>query len=155
MAQPNPAPTNSKPAESQPTLRSVETTPARGSSEKGSSTGLWLLGALALVLGLFALWQSEQLTTANERIANLEERVVGLDTQLVAAQTQISTYEMQRGLVRDAVTDISDRMNALREMVGAGPAIPSALAATPVVTEATAEPTPEAVAPVVEEAPAE
>ena len=161
MAQPNPTPsqTNSKPAESKPTLRSVETTPARSGSDasSGSSKGLWIVGALALLLGLFSMWQGEQLTAANERIAALEDRVLGLDTQLIAAQTQISTYEMQRGLVRDAVTDISDRMNALREMVGAGPAIPSALAATPVVTEpeAAAEPAPEAVAPTVEEAPAE
>ncbi len=133
MAQPKP----SKPAESKPTLVSVETTPARSGSDerRGSSTSLWVIGALAVVLGLFAMWQTEQLGAANERISALEDRVLGLDTQLLAAQTQISTYEMQRGLVRDAVTDISDRMNALREMVGAGPAIASALAATPVVPE--------------------
>ena len=121
MAQPNPV----KPAESKPTLVSVESTPARTAKQKrkGSSTGLWLLAALALCLGVFALWQNQQLTQASERIVTLEDRVLGLGSQLSAAHTQIQTYEMQRGLVRDAVTDISDRMNVLREMVGAGPAL--------------------------------
>lgn len=148
MAQPNPI-KSAKPAESKPTLVSVETTPSRRGSDEseGTSMTLWVVGALAILLGVFALWQTEQLGAANERIGVLEDRVLGLDTQLMAAQTQISTYEMQRGLVRDAVTDISDRMNVLREMVGAGPAIPSALAATPVVPEAAAETAPEAVAP--------
>jgi hypothetical protein len=117
MAKPDPV----KPAESKPTLVSVESTASRSGSQerKGSNTGLWILGALVLVLGAFALWQSQQLSQANERIATLEDRVLGLDSQLWAAQTQIQTYEMQRGLVREAVTDISDRMTALREMVGA------------------------------------
>lgn len=137
MAQPNSA----KPAESKPTLVSVETTPARAGSQerKRSNRGLWILAALAVVLGIFALWQSQQLTEAGARIVTLEDRVVGLESQLSSAHTQIQTYEMQRGLVRDAVTDISDRMNLLREMVGAGPALgAAALMATETPVEAAA-----------------
>ena len=139
MAKPDPV----KPAESKPTLVSVESTAPRSGSQqrKGSNTGLWILCVLALALGTFALWQSQQLTQANDRIATLEDRVLGLDSQLWAAQTQIQTYEMQRGLVREAVTDISDRMNALREMVGAGPAVASALEAEPVAPETAPETT--------------
>jgi TolA-binding protein len=153
MAKPDPV----KPAESKPTLVSVENTPSRSGSQerKGRSSGLWILGALVLVLGAFALWQSQQLSQANERIATLEDRVLGLDSQLWAAQTQIQTYEMQRGLVREAVTDISDRMTALREMVGAGPAVASALEAKPVAPEAAPETTAaEAPVPALEATPA-
>jgi uncharacterized protein HemX len=131
-----------KPAESKPTLVSVETTPTRGGSQekRGSNTSLWIVAALALVLGMFGMWQNQQLTQANDRITTLEDRVLGLDSQLSSAHTQIQTYEMQRGLVRDAVTDLSDRMNALREMVGAGPALATALTASPVAEAAEAAP---------------
>jgi len=147
MAQPNPV----KPAESKPTLVSVESTPARtGAKEpKRSNTGIWILAAIAGLLAIFALWQSQQLTDAGARIVTLEDRVLGLESQLSSAHTQIQTYEMQRGLVRDAVTDISDRMNLLREMVGAGPALgASALMATetPVATAEEAPAAPAAAA---------
>ena len=60
----------------------------------------------------------------------LSEQVLGLQAQLSAANTQIQTYEMQRGQVREAVSDIAQRVLVLNEMLG-GPAGPVAGPETP------------------------
>ena len=91
--------------------------PASGEPEKRSNTALWILVVVALAIGVFGLHQTQQLEAAQAKNAALSDQVVGLEAQLSAANTQISTMEMQRGQVREAVSDLSERVLLLSELV--------------------------------------
>ena len=95
--------------------------PARQKKQQGTRWGLWLLVVLFLAAGVFGWYQTQQLTAAEGRITALSEQVLGLEAQLAAANLQIHTYEMQQQQVREAVSDLSQRILLLGELVG-GPA---------------------------------
>jgi hypothetical protein len=61
--------------------------------------------------------QTQRLDLATARATALSEQLIGLGAQLSAAHTQLATYEMQRGQVREAVSDISLQVMLLQEMV--------------------------------------
>jgi len=91
--------------------------PQPAEQKRGSRLGLLLLLLVAVAAGVAALVQTQRLQDANARAGALSEQVIGLEAQLSVANTQIATYEMQRGRVREAVSDLSERVLLLGELV--------------------------------------
>jgi hypothetical protein len=77
-----------------------------------------LLVALVAVTAITTWVQSQRLDRAEARANALSEQVLGLEAQLSAANTQIHTYKLERGQVREAVSDITQRVLVLNELVG-------------------------------------
>ncbi len=139
MAEPNPR-DKARDEDGKPTLVAVGTkisepvvgkaTPAQtapAAEPKRSRHGLWLLALVAIAAAVAALVQTQRLALVTAHATSLSEQVTGLGAQLSAAHTQIATYELQRGQVREAVSDISLRLLLLQEMVAdeASPAEPA------------------------------
>jgi hypothetical protein len=115
-----PASGQATPASGAPKQQKGQATPASGApkQQKGTRWGMWLLVLLVAAGGVTAWVQTQRLTRAEGRVTALSEQVLGLQSQLSAANTQIHTYEMQRGQVREAVSDIAQRVLMLNELVG-------------------------------------
>ncbi|MGH0031130.1 MAG: hypothetical protein ACQGVC_15150 [Myxococcota bacterium] len=127
MAEPKPAETASQETPKLSAVPEGQTPPAAPAAapqaqekeqEKGTRWGLWLLVALLVGVGAAAWIQTERLTTAEGRITALEDQVVASQAQLSAANLQIQTFEMERAQVREAVSDLSERVLLLNELVG-------------------------------------
>ena len=127
MAEPKPSDqAKARPARdggAKPTLAAVGNDPEKDKDTRGqtakpkrSRLGLWL-ALVAAAAAVAALVQTQRLDLVTARATALSEQVIGLEAQLSAANTQIATYEMQRGQVREAVSDISLRVMLLQEMV--------------------------------------
>jgi hypothetical protein len=94
-------------------------TPARAAEASKRSRGrLWLLLLAFLVATASVFVQSQRLAESQAVASALSEQVTGLQAQLAAAHTQIATYELQRSQVREAVSDLWDRVLLLGELVG-------------------------------------
>jgi hypothetical protein len=113
--------------------------PANPQEKKGPPWGLWLLAGLLAVATVVGWVQSERLAQSEARVTALSEQVLGLEAQLSVANTRIHTFEMERGEVREAVSDIAQRVLLLSELVG-GPTEPAA--APEAASETTPEPEP-------------
>ncbi len=90
---------------------------AAAAEPKRSRLGLRLLTLGAIAAAVAALVQTQRLQEVTARATALSEQVIGLGAQLSAAHTQIASYEMQRGQLREAVSDISLRVLLLGEML--------------------------------------
>lgn len=107
--------------------------------QKGARWGMWLLVLLVAAGGVTAWVQTQRLTQAEGRATALSEQVLGLQSQLSAANTQLHTYEMERGQVREAVSDIAQRVLMLNELVG-GSSAPGSSSAPPTTPEVESAP---------------
>ena len=117
---------NSQAARTSPTPTKASPSPAAPRERKGTRWVTWLLLLLLGVAAVTAFVQSQRLAGAEQRATALSEQVLGLEAQLSAANTQIHTFEMERGQVREAVSDIAERVLLLNELVG-GPLVPAAV----------------------------
>jgi hypothetical protein len=107
---------------------------------RGASALSWLLaGLLAFVIGA-AVVQTRRLDRMTARADELAAKSEALQGQLSQAQARIDKLEAQRGLVRESVADLAQRIAALYEIGQPGGAPPPAPRAEPPESEPGAAP---------------
>ena len=112
----NPSPLDSKPR----LLRGGEPLRVPRGSRRSTPGLVWVLaGLLAFTVGA-AVVQSQRLDRMTARADELAARSEALQTELTQAQARIQTLEAQRGLVRESVADLAQRVAALYEIVQPG-----------------------------------
>ena len=91
------------------------------SNRRAAAPGLlWVLaGLLAFTIGAAAV-QSERLDRMTRRADELAAKSEALQTELTQAQARIQSLEAQRGVVRESVADLAERIAALYEIVQPG-----------------------------------
>ena len=102
--------------------------PEADTSERRVPSLVWvLLGLIAVLLGA-AVLQTERLDRMTDRATRLAADLDAVQIELAGARTQIRSFEMQRQLVQESVTDLAQRVSLLDELVRTDPASPPAAA---------------------------
>jgi hypothetical protein len=98
--------------------------PTPDTAERRVPSLVWvLLGLLAVTLGA-AVVQTERLDRMSDRAVRLAADLDATQIELAGARTQIRSFEMQRQLVQESVTDLAQRVSLLDELVRTDPAPP-------------------------------